>query len=266
MIKKFFSILLFTSSGFSMEKTIDEDARMAERLGLLQAEIPLVQKYLSDKKDPWLILGVRKDETHEVYKTSKLSIKDRFPDNFVFLDCVIQTSQNPRFLTVDFNSLEELKDMAEAFRGEFSTITLDHGTIDENKWTKEHLRFLNDMLKLDGQLILIPIPSVDYCYCTEPQCKNIDFESHDSQLIDQIKESSILITDLPVHVRAPNAQKKGYYRDFYYEYVIPYNYVRLFEDVFGQNNVVFDFDKPHYFVNSQGGNENYKIHLIATKK
>jgi hypothetical protein len=121
----------------------------------LTEQLPKVKEYLKNIKHPRLILGVA--NTHELnyfFKTGTPFIEN---PNDILANMEHDENALPgRTLSLDFNNLDQLKQVAESLPSAFDVITIDFSSIKFARWHAEHFKYFEMMLKAGGK-ILFPL-------------------------------------------------------------------------------------------------------------
>lgn len=154
-MKRHFFCLILSSAIFAVNPTLAmEDSTPLENsqhtLAHLKEQIAHVKEYLQTVHHPRLIFGV--SNTEEANGNSGANPFLNNPTDIV-ADCAHTNGiLENRTLTVDFNDLIHLKELASSFHDTFDIITTDYFVTKCAYWSKDHMGYFKDMLKPDGVL------------------------------------------------------------------------------------------------------------------
>lgn len=241
----------------------------AVRISLIQEQIIGVsqysQKLKAEGKPVRLILGVDNGEPRGL---------DRFDDTYVFLNYTQTNPKDTRSLSVNFNKLEELRELSHGLHDQFDMISVDDSTFKFTKWTSQHLELFKQLLRQGGNFIYAPdlgfycnlegwnkewfldgfAKKVNKDYSWAEVAKKIieiyPFDSnrkliHDFDLIGDYLRPHNQNADwdeFKKHLENAFVDKK--FVVYFNKYgIVPHNHIPILEGVFGQGNVIVEYDK-----------------------
>jgi len=116
-------------------------------LTLLEKQIRNVRDYISTLSQSYLVLGVSNEE---------LDLHERFNSCYIFLNENHKDLSNNRILSVNFNNLNELEQLANGLNQAFDKIILDDSCFKFADWYIAHIEKFKKLLKPGGKFIFGP--------------------------------------------------------------------------------------------------------------
>jgi hypothetical protein len=309
-MRKIGTFFLVMSSFYLTENalTMEPSETTVQGTQLLDEQIKRVKEYGSKQGKQLLVLGVNNGEEN---------LKDRFSADYIFLNARQDNPQDSRSLSVNFNDIGQLTQLAQDLPEFFDEIVLDASTFKFTDWTSEHLTRFKQMLKKGGKFIFGP--SIDMVgrsheltadevsdvfsiakktsnyqgdklvrSYTIPMAFPIDPTVNVDELYNRIQEtvkgikgnmeaaSALKKKGLPMYALSTiqkenfkdflklKESEEKFRNQFLWEVLVPDNYQRIVEGVFGKGNVTVEKDKPLPFKSNY--RETQEILITATKK
>ncbi|MHB9148279.1 MAG: class I SAM-dependent methyltransferase [Candidatus Amoebophilus sp.] len=116
-------------------------------LTLLEKQIRNVRNYISTLSQSYLVLGVSNEES---------DINERFNSCYIFLNDDHKDLTNKRILSVNFNNLKDLEQLANGLNQAFDKIILDDSCFKFTDWYIAHIEKFKKLLKSGGKFIFGP--------------------------------------------------------------------------------------------------------------
>ncbi|ACP20920.1 hypothetical protein Aasi_1600 [Candidatus Amoebophilus asiaticus 5a2] len=169
-------------------------------LTLLEKQIRNVRNYISTLSQSYLVLGVSNEES---------DINERFNSCYIFLNGDHKDLTDKRILSVNFNNLKDLEQLANGLNQAFDKIILDDSCFKFTNWYITHIKKFKKLLKPGGKFIFGPSLTIGLNFYWN--------ETTQEEIIQNIEKGSLwldnmrsrLITDTIIPYRLPT-QKDAY--------------------------------------------------------
>jgi len=143
-------------------------------LTLLEKQIRNVKSYISTLSQSYLVLGVSNEES---------DINERFNSCYIFLNEDHKDLTDKRILSVNFNNLKDLGQLANGLDQAFDKIILDDSCFKFTDWYIAHIEKFRKLLKPGGKFIFGPFLTISLSFSNnmvtqEEILQNIENRGH----------------------------------------------------------------------------------------